>query len=119
MSFSTSSAPRYVARNLDLLAMDGRLVQIAVMGGARAQVNMVPILQRRLTVTGSALRPRSVQEKGAIARALREQVWPLLESRQVAPVVFQTFRLEDAAEAHRVMEAGQHIGKLVLTVGGQ
>ena len=95
----------YVARNLDALAVDGRLVQIAILGGAKAQINMVPILQRRLTVTGSTLRPRSVAEKGAIARALRERVWPLLESGAVAPVVFQTFPLQDAAAAHRVMES--------------
>jgi len=106
----------YVARNLDLLAMDGRLVQIAVQGGPKAQINLVPILQRRLTLTGSALRPRSVPEKGAIARGLREQVWPLLESGAVRPVVYRTFPLRDAAAAHRVMESGEHIGKLVLTV---
>jgi putative PIG3 family NAD(P)H quinone oxidoreductase len=106
----------YVARNLEALAVEGRLVQIAVLGGARAQVNMVPILQRRLTVTGSTLRPRSIAEKGAIARALHDRVWPLLESGAVAPVVFQTFPLEDAAAAHRVMESSVHIGKLVLVV---
>ena len=87
----------YVARNLDSLAVDGRLVQIAVLGGAKAQINLLPILQRRLTVTGSTLRPRSVAEKAAIAGALRERVWPLLESRAVAPVIFRTFPLQDAA----------------------
>jgi putative PIG3 family NAD(P)H quinone oxidoreductase len=106
----------YVARNLDALAVDGRLVQIAVLGGARAQINMLPILQRRLTVTGSVLRPRSIAEKGAIASALRDRVWPLLESGAVAPVIFQTFPLQDAAAAHRVMESSRHIGKLVLVV---
>lgn len=106
----------YVARNIDLLAMDGRLVQIAVQGGAKAQINMVPILQRRLTITGSALRPRSVPEKGAIARGLRQHVWPLVESGTVRPVVFRQFPLRDAAAAHRVMESGEHIGKLVLAV---
>jgi NADPH2:quinone reductase len=106
----------YVARNLQALAVGGRLVQIAVLGGAKAQVNMLPILQRRLTVTGSTLRPRSVAEKGAIARALRSRVWPLLESGAVAPVIHQTFPLADAAGAHRVMESSQHIGKLVLLV---
>jgi NADPH:quinone reductase len=109
----------YVARNIDALAVDGRLVQIAVLGGAKAQVNMVPILQRRLTVTGSTLRPRSVAEKGAIARALRDRVWPLLESGAVAPVIFQTFPLQDAGVAHRVMESSRHIGKLVLVVSQQ
>ena len=106
----------YVSRNLDALAVDGRLVQIAILGGAKAQINMLPILQRRLTVTGSTLRPRPVAEKGAIARALRERVWPLLESGAVAPVIFQTFPLQDAATAHRVMESSVHIGKLVLLV---
>ena len=110
---------RRIVANLDALAVDGRLVQIAVLGGARAQVNMVPILQRRLTVTGSTLRPRSVAEKGAIARALHDRVWPLLESGVVAPVVFQTFPLQDAAAAHRVMESSVHIGKLVLVVSQQ
>jgi NADPH2:quinone reductase len=106
----------YVPRNLELLAADGRLVQIALIGGAKAQINMAAVLQRRLTVTGSTLRPRSVAEKGAIADALRERVWPLLESGAIAPVIFQTFPLRDAASAHRVMESGAHIGKLVLTV---
>jgi len=106
----------YVARNIDVLSLDGRLVQIATIGGSRAQINLVPILQRRLTVTGSTLRPRTVEEKGAIARALRTRVWPLLDAGTVAPVVDATFPLRDAAEAHRVMEADTHIGKLVLVV---
>jgi hypothetical protein len=101
----------------ELLALDGRLVQIAVLGGAKAHINMVPILQRRLTITGSTLRARPVAEKGAIARAVRDHVWPLLESGAVAPVVFQTFPLRDAAAAHLVMESSAHIGKLVLVVG--
>ena len=82
----------YLARNLDLLAVDGRLVQIALIGGAKAQINLGPVLQRRLTVTGSTLRARSVAEKGAIARALRQHVWPLLESDAVRPVIDQHFR---------------------------
>jgi putative PIG3 family NAD(P)H quinone oxidoreductase len=106
----------YLPRNLESLAVDGRLVQIALIGGAKAQINMAPVLQRRLTLTGSTLRPRSVAEKGAIADALREHVWPLVESGAVAPVIFQTFPLRDAAAAHRVMESSTHIGKLVLTV---
>jgi NADPH2:quinone reductase len=106
----------YVARNVEVLAMDGRLVQIGVIGGSRAQLNLVPVLQRRLTLTGSTLRPRSVAEKGAIARALRERVWPLLDAATIAPVVHATFPLRSAAEAHRVMEADTHIGKLVLVV---
>jgi len=105
----------YLPRNLEVLAVDGRLVQIALIGGAKAQINMAIVLQRRLTVTGSTLRPRSVAEKGVIATALRERVWPLLESGAIAPVIFQTFPLRDAAAAHRVMESSAHIGKLVLT----
>ena len=106
----------YLPRNLDLLAVDGRLVQIALMGGAKAQISLAPLLQRRLTLTGSTLRARSIAEKGAIAGALREHVWPLLESRVVAPVVYRTFRLRDAAAAHRLMESSAHIGKLVLAI---
>jgi NADPH2:quinone reductase len=106
----------YVARNMELLKMDGRLVQIAVLGGAKAEINLVPIIQRRLTITGSGLRPRSVHEKGAIAAALREHVWPLLEKGTVAPVIDATFPLADASAAHRRMESSAHIGKLVLVV---
>ena len=106
----------YLPRNIELLALDGRLVQIGTLGGAKAQINMVPVLQRRLTITGSTLRPRSVAEKGAIARALRDRVWPLLESGTVAPLVHATFPLRAAADAHRLMEAGTHIGKLVLII---
>jgi NADPH2:quinone reductase len=106
----------YLARNIDLLVLDGRLVQIGTLGGPKAQINMVPVLQRRLTITGSTLRARSVAEKGAIARALSERVWPLLESGIVAPVVHAVFPLRAAAEAHRMMEADTHIGKLVLSV---
>jgi putative PIG3 family NAD(P)H quinone oxidoreductase len=106
----------YLQRNLDSLATGGRLVQIAVLGGAKATLNLVTVLQRRLTVTGSSLRPRSVAEKGAIAAALREHVWPLLESGTVSPVIYQTFPLHDAAIAHRTLESGVHTGKLVLVV---
>src|SRR5436190_15584671 len=89
----------YVPRNIEVLATDGRLVQIAVIGGSRAQLNLVPVLQRRLTLTGSTLRPRTVAEKGAIARSLRERVWPLLDAGTVAPVVHATFPLRAAADA--------------------
>jgi putative PIG3 family NAD(P)H quinone oxidoreductase len=106
----------YVTRNLEALAMDGRLVQIGLIGGSKAQISLVPILQRRLTVTGSTLRPRSVAEKAAIARALEARVWPLLESGRVRPVVHATFPLERAADAHRAIERGDHIGKIVLTI---
>lgn len=106
----------YVARNLEVLAVDGRLVQIGTQGGARAEINLRPILSRRLTLTGSTLRPRSVAEKGALARELREHVWPLLESRAVAPVIHATFPLREAASAHRLLDSSAHIGKIVLVV---
>jgi putative PIG3 family NAD(P)H quinone oxidoreductase len=106
----------YLPRNLDILAMDGRLVQIAVLGGVKAPVNLVTIMQRRLTLTGSTLRARPVAEKGAIAAGLRAHVWPLIESGAVRPVIHATFPLRDAAAAHRVLESGVHIGKLVLVV---
>jgi NADPH2:quinone reductase len=94
--------------------MDGRLVLIGQLGGPTARINTVPVLQRRLTIVGSTLRARSVAEKGAIAKAVHEHVWPLLESGAVRVVVHRTFPLGAAAEAHRVMEASSHIGKLVL-----
>jgi NADPH2:quinone reductase len=106
----------YFARNIESLAVEGRLVEIATLQGARAELNIVTIMQRRLTITGSTLRIRSVEQKGAIAAALRTHVWPLLEARTVAPVIHATFPLRDAAAAHRVMESGDHVGKLVLVV---
>ena len=106
----------YLQRNIDVLAMDGRLVQIGHLGGYRSTINTIPILQRRLTITGSTLRPRSVAEKGAIAAAVRQHVWPLLESGAVRSVIHATFPLLNAAEAHECMEASGHIGKLVLQV---
>jgi NADPH:quinone reductase len=107
----------YVARNLAALAIDGRLVQIGLMGGESAPLDFRRILSRRLTVTGSTLRPRSVQEKGQIAAALRQEVWPLLEQGRVKPVIHRTFPLASAAAAHRLMESSEHIGKIVLVVG--
>jgi NADPH2:quinone reductase len=106
----------YFARNLDCLAMNGRLVQIGLLGGARTQIDLARVMHRRLTITGSTLRARTVAEKGALAQDVETNVWPLLASRQVAPVVDRTFPLTSAADAHRRMEAGQHIGKIVLTV---
>ena len=104
----------YLPRNMEVLAMDGRLVQIAVLGGVKATLNLIAMMQRRLTLTGSTLRARPVAEKGAIAAALRARVWPLLDAGTVRPVIHATFPLRSAAEAHRVMESGAHIGKLVL-----
>lgn len=107
----------YVARNLSVLAMDGRLVQIGLMeGDPTAAVDFRRVLGRRLTITGSTLRPRSVDEKGQIAAALRRDVWPLVERGVVRPVVYRTFPLADAAAAHRLMESSEHVGKIVLTV---
>jgi putative PIG3 family NAD(P)H quinone oxidoreductase len=104
----------YLPRNLDVLATDGRLVQIAVLGGVKATLNLITMMQRRLTLTGSTLRARPVAEKGAIAAALHARVWPWLDAGTVRPVIHATFPLRSAAEAHRVMESGNHIGKLVL-----
>jgi NADPH2:quinone reductase len=104
----------YFARNLEALAVEGRLVEIATLHGVKAELNIQTIMARRLTVTGSTLRPRPVAEKGAIAAELREHVWPLLESGVVKPIVHATFPLRDASEAHRVMESSTHIGKLLL-----
>ena len=106
----------YLQRNIESLAMDGRLVQIGMLNGPKSHINMNPVLRRRLTLTGSTLRPRSVDEKGAIARAVRRHVWPLLESGAVKVLVHATFPLAQAADAHRLMESSAHIGKIVLTV---
>jgi NADPH2:quinone reductase len=109
-------AGSYVPRNLECLAPEGRLVLIAFLGGTKAEVDFRPVLQRWLTVTGSTLRPRTVEEKGRIARALEKEVWPLLQSGEVAPVIHATVPLREAAEAHRLLEAGHHVGKVVLVV---
>ena len=104
----------YLQRNIDCLAKHGRLVQIGLLGSARAQINLAPVMSKRLIITGSLLRPRSVEEKGAIARELEARVWPLLAIRHVAPIVDRTLPLASAAEAHRLLEAGDIIGKIVL-----
>ncbi len=107
----------YFPRNVECLALNGRLVQIGLMGGARAEINLNAVLRRRLTISGSTLRPRSVAEKGALARELEVHVWPLLASGKVAPIIDRTFPLRAAAEAHRRLESGDHIGKVVLVTG--
>ena len=104
----------YFVRNIDLLAVEGRLLQIAMLRGSKGELNLSRLLRQRLTVTGSTLRSRTVEEKGAIARALERSIWPLLEAGTVRPVIHATFPLSRAADAHRLMEAGQHIGKIVL-----
>ena len=106
----------YVPRELQCLADDGRLVIIAFLGGTQTQLNMTDILRRRLTITGSALRPRSVDFKAKIAGALEQNVWPLLASGKVKPVIHKRFALERACDAHTMMEASTHVGKLVLEV---
>jgi NADPH2:quinone reductase len=106
----------YVPRNIEALAAEGRLVVIAHVRGTRAEVDLRAVVQRRLTLTGGSLRVRTVEQKGAIARALEEHVWPLLESGRVAPVIHATFPLAEAAAAHRLMESSSHIGKIVLVV---
>jgi NADPH:quinone reductase len=105
----------YVLRNLKCLALEGRLVQIAFLKGSTAEINLLPLMMKRQTLTGSTLRPRSVAEKGVIAEALRKSVWPLLDAGTVAPIIHATFPLAKAADAHRLMESSAHIGKIVLT----
>ena len=105
----------YVAREVECLAEDGRLVIIAVQGGVKSSFNAGLVLRRRLTITGSTLRPRSVEFKAAIAQSLCSRVWPLIEQGKVRPVIYQTFDAGDAAAAHALMESNQHTGKIVLT----
>jgi len=107
-------AGSYVPRNIECLAREGRLVVIALLGGTKGEVDFRLVLQRWLTITGSTLRPRSTEEKGRIAHALAAKVWPLLESEEVAPVIHATFPLAEADGAHRLLESGTHIGKIVL-----
>lgn len=106
----------YVPREMKALAEDGRIVIIATLGGSKAAVDLMEVLRRRLTLTGSTLRPRSVEFKAEIARALREKVWPLVEAGRMSPIIYAAFPLEHAAKAHALMESGEHIGKIVLTV---
>jgi NADPH2:quinone reductase len=110
-------AGAYVAREVECLAEDGRLVIIAVQGGVKSEFNAGMVLRKRLVITGSTLRPRPVAFKAAIASALRANVWPLLESGAIKPVIHSTFAAADAARAHELMESNQHIGKIVLTWG--
>ncbi|MGH7489542.1 MAG: zinc-binding dehydrogenase, partial [bacterium] len=106
----------YFQRNLNVLALDGRLVLIGQLGGHKSQISSTPIFRNRLTITGSTLRPRSSVEKATIAAAVQQHVWPLLESGAVRVPVHATFPLAAAADAHRMMEQSMHVGKLVLTV---
>jgi NADPH:quinone reductase len=109
-------AGTYVQRNIEAAAVDGRIVVIAVLGGARAEIMMNKIMVKRLTLTGSTLRPRTIAQKAAVAEGVRRNVWPLLAARRVRPIIHATFPLAEAAEAHRLMETSNHIGKIMLTV---
>jgi putative PIG3 family NAD(P)H quinone oxidoreductase len=104
----------YFPKNIKILAVQGRLLQIALMQGYKAEVDFRPLLMKRVTLTGSTLRPRSVKEKAEIAHALRKDVWPLIDSGTIRPIIHQTFPLEKAADAHRLMESSNHIGKILL-----
>jgi NADPH:quinone reductase len=106
----------YLARNLEAAAVEGRLVVISLIGGARAEINLNTIMSKRLTLTGSTLRARTVAQKAAVADAVRRNVWPLLSAGRVRPIIHATFPLAEASEAHRLMETSTHIGKIVLTV---
>jgi NADPH2:quinone reductase len=108
-------AGSYVSREVECLAEDGRLVIIAVQGGVKADFNAGMVLRKRLTITGSTLRPRPLAFKTAIAAALRTRVWPLVESAAIKPVIYKVFAAEDASKAHTLMESNQHVGKIVLT----
>ena len=106
----------YVPRELACLADDGRLSLIAFLGGSKATIDMTDILRRRLTITGSTLRARSVEVKGTLARSLKQKVWPLIEAGKIKPVIYRTFRLEEAAAAHALMESSAHVGKIILEI---
>jgi NADPH:quinone reductase len=111
-------AGSYVQRNLDIAAIEGRIVTISLLGGSRAEINMGMILTKRLTLTGSTLRSRSIAQKAEVADAVRKNIWPLLAAGRVRPIIYATFPLAQASEAHRLMETSNHIGKIVLTVSG-
>lgn len=109
-------AGTYVQRNIEAAAVEGRIVVIAVQAGARAEIMMNKLMIKRLTLTGSTLRPRTVAQKAAVAEGVRKNVWPLLAARRVRPIIHASFPLAEAAEAHRLMESSSHIGKIMLTV---
>ena len=109
-------AGEYFRKNLSLLAPEGRLVQIAFLGGPKGEVDLMPIMRNRVTITGSTLRPQSIEAKAAIAEGLLRTVWPHVEAGRIKPVIHATFPLTDAAAAHQAMEDGNHIGKIVLEV---
>ena len=104
----------YIQRNLKSLGLDGRHISIAFLGGAKANINFMPVMLKRLTLTGSTLRPLSIKRKGEIANALKRVIWPLIQKGKIIPVIHSTFSLKQAAKAHSLMESNQHIGKIVL-----
>ncbi|MBS0522824.1 MAG: NAD(P)H-quinone oxidoreductase [Proteobacteria bacterium] len=106
----------YLPKNLQLLKQDGRCVVIALLGGAKAEINAGLVMVNRLTLTGSTLRPQSIANKGRMAQGLKEKVWPLLEAGTIRPIIFKTFALEDAASAHAELERADHVGKVMMTV---
>ncbi|WP_019015682.1 NAD(P)H-quinone oxidoreductase [Elioraea tepidiphila] len=107
----------YIARNLRCLALEGRLVQIAFLQGSKTRdFDFLPVMTKRLTITGSTMRPRTTEQKGAIAAELRARVWPVLSAGRCRPVIYGTYALEDVADAHRLMESSAHIGKIMLTL---
>ena len=108
----------YTEKNLKSLALDGRLVQIAFLQGAKCELDMTPIMVKRLTFTGSTLRPRTVEQKAAIAQALLKNVWPLVEAKKVGTIIHATFNLDEVQKAHEMMQASTHIGKIMLKVKG-
>ena len=107
----------YIERSIEALAMDGRHVSIAFLEGAKVTLNLMPVMLKRLTLTGSTLRPRPIADKAAIARALRDNVWPKLEAGEIRPVLHKTFPLAEAAASHALMESSTHIGKIALVTG--
>jgi NADPH:quinone reductase-like Zn-dependent oxidoreductase len=106
----------YVARNLELAAVDGRIASISFLRGSQVEIDMMQILRKRLTVTGSTLRPRSAEAKAGIAEKLRAQIWPLIESGEIKPLIAARFPLADVVESHKLMESSKHIGKIILMV---
>ena len=104
----------YVQRNIDTMNWDGRIVQIAWLDSSKVEADFMKLMLKRLTWTGSTLRPRTIEQKAEIARALEARVWPLIESGDVKPVIHRTFQLAEAADAHRLMESSAHIGKIIL-----
>jgi NADPH:quinone reductase-like Zn-dependent oxidoreductase len=106
----------YLSRNLDAAAVEGRVVIISLIGGAKTEINLLTVMSKRLTLTGSTMRARTVAQKAAVAEAVRRNVWPLLSAGRVRPIIHETFPLAEASEAHRLMETSRHIGKIVLTL---